>query len=238
MLIRSHNAVERIESCISSVYGRQAVKPDKLFICDDCSTDGTWELLLDKYGSDPNVKLLRNDSNYGPGHTLRRLIMSCDTDYYMLIDDDDTWISSDVIMRVKNDLIKYNLPDKIYYRANDACNWRLHTVFVYKTDKMQRLNYFSLWCNDDDYTLQTLGPDFREAIIDDYVFQCPYVGHGVSRMRPARAYRLLQRICKAVYLSKEDLARQAFEQFPFIHECTPQDLVIYRELTDFSTTNS
>lgn len=233
VLIRSHNALDRIDTCISSVYSQQIVRPDKVFICDDHSTDGTWEFLQSNYGTDPHIILLRNNPNYGPGYTMKRLIMTCDTDYYMLIDDDDYWIRTDVIERVKYDIVSHDFPDKIYYRANDVCNWRLHSIFVYKTKRMQKLTYFSLWCNDDDYTLQTLGPDFKEAILDDYVFQCPYVGHGISRLQPSIVYRYIHMICKNIYLGKVELAAQMYEQFPFLNKCSAQDKIIYNELTDF-----
>lgn len=233
VIIRSHNAKERIEECILSVYTRQIVRPDRIFVCDDHSTDGTWELLQALYGADTCVILLRNETNHGPGYTMRRLIMACDTDYYMLIDDDDTWIRTDVIERVRHDILANDFPDKIYYRANDVCNWRLHSIFAYKTKRMQELTYFSLWCNDDDYTLQTLGPDFRETIFDDYVFQCPYVGHGISRLRPTPVYRYIHQICKNIYLGKVGLAGQMYRQFPYLDDCTPQDRAIYDELTAY-----
>jgi len=233
VLIRSHNAIGRIDSCIASVHSKQILQPDKIYVCDDCSTDGTWAFLQSQYGNDKHFVLLRNDSNHGPGYTMRRLIKSCDTDYYMLIDDDDTWIRSDVVERVKLDIVSHDFPDKIYYRANDVCNWRLHTIFAYKTKRMQELAYFSLWCNDDDYTLQTLGPDFKETILDDYVFQCTYVGHGISRLRPSAIYRYLHQICKNIYLGNMELAALMYQQFPYLNECSAQDRVIYDELTDY-----
>ncbi len=233
VLIRSHNALTRIDKCITSVYAQQVVPPDRIFICDDCSSDGTWEFLLYKYGLDKRVVLLRNNINYGPGYTMRRLIMACNTHFYMLIDDDDTWIRADVIVRVKHDIFAYNSPDKIYYRANDVCNWRLHTIFLYKTVKMQELTYFSLWKNDDDYTLQTLGSNFNETILDDYVFQCPYIGHSVSRLQPSSIYRYLHMICKNIYLGRIKLATQLYQQFVHRDECSVQERVIYDELTAF-----
>lgn len=208
VLIRSHNALDRIDSCIASVYSQQVQRPDKIFICDDCSTDGTWEHLQSRYGDDSRFVLLHNDPNHGPGYTMRRLIMTCDTDYYMLTDDDDTWIRTDVVSRVKHDIVA-------------------------KTKRMQELTYFSLWCNDDDYTLQTLGPDFKEAIFDDYVFQCPYVGHGISRLHPSLTYRYIHQICKNIYLGNMELAERMYRQFPYLKECSPQDKVIYDELTDY-----
>ena len=233
VLIRSYNALERIDTCIRSVYTQQILPPDKIYICDDYSIDGTWELLQSLYGKDERVVLLRNDYNRGPGYTMKRAIMACNTDYYMLIDDDDIWNATDVIQRVKRDIVSNDFPDKIYYRANDVCNWRLHSIFAYKTKKMQQLTYFSLWCNDDDYTLQTLRPSFVEVIYDDYIFIPPYVGHGISRLHPSRVYRYLQLICKNIYLGKIQLAAQMYKQFPFLDECTEQDKTIYDELTQY-----
>lgn len=238
VLIRSHNAKERICHCVDTIYTNQVVKPDMVYICDDHSDDGTWELLQEEYGANPHFVLMRNDSNLGPGATMKRAIMACTTEYYMLIDDDDVWKRDDVIQRVKSDLVATEYPDKIYYRANDVCNWRLHSIFAYKTRRMQELTYFSLWCNDDDYTLQTLSPSFREVIFDDYIFIPPYVGHGISRLRPTTVYRYIHQICKNIYMGNVDLARDMYDKFPFWNECSPQDLVIVQELRVYFSTNN
>lgn len=235
VLIRSHNARERICHCVDTIYTNQMIKPDKIYICDDCSNDGTWELLQEKYQNNNVFVLIRNDTNVGPGATMKRAIMACSTEYYMLIDDDDIWNRNDVIQHVKADLVSTEYPDKIYYRANDVCNWRLHSIFAYKTRRMQELTYFSLWCNDDDYTLQTLNPSFREVIFDDYIFIPPYVGHGISRLRPTIVYRYIHKICKNIYIGNLNLAYDMYAKFPFYNECSPQDIVIMQELKNYFT---
>ena len=233
VLIRTYNAIKSIDKCVETVYLQQEMYPDKIFICDDYSTDGTWEHLVSLYGNDSRIVLMRNDSNHGPGYTMKRLIMTCDTDYYMLIDDDDYWIRTDVIERVKNDIVVNGLPDKIYYKANDVCDWRLHFVFTYKTLRMQCLIYFSLWSNDDDYTLQTLEPSFKETIDDNYIFMCPYIGKGISRIIPSISYRYIHAMCKFIYMGNVAAAAHMYIRFPYINECTEQDFIILDEITEY-----
>lgn len=232
VLIRAHNAINRITTCINSVYYNQSVYPDKIFICDDCSSDGTFEYLSSNY-KDDRVCLLHNDTHKGPGYSLKRLIYTCDTDYYLIIDDDDYWIRTDVIQVVRNDIVTNGYPDDLYYRSNDAYRCRLHVVFAYRTAKMQQLIYFSLWQHDDDYTLQILNDNFRETIIDGYVFYCPYVPHSLSRLPRSAAYTYLHRICKDIYLNNIGCALFQFNKFPFFNNCLSFELVIYNELAVF-----
>ena len=237
VLIRTHNAIDRIPMCVDSVYFNQCMYPDKIFICDDYSTDGTWEHLVSLYGNDSRIALMRNDSNHGPGYTMKRLVMTCDTDYYMLIDDDDYWIRNDVIERVKTDVLSNSCPDKLYYKANDIFNCRLHVAFAYKTEKMRQLIYFSLWRHDDDYTLQTLGDNFSEIIIDNYEFYCQYIPHTVSQLSQSAPYRYLHTICKNIYLNRIEKAKFLFDGFPYMSKCEKKELVIYDELSAFFCSN-
>lgn len=56
---------------------------------DDASTDDTYTL-LQQYRSD-NLKVIRNDTNQGYARTLIRALSECDSDWVMLIADDDVF---------------------------------------------------------------------------------------------------------------------------------------------------
>ncbi len=77
--------VERaIESVLSQTYENL-----ELVVSDNCSTDGTFELLQKYARQDSRVKLSRNDRNIGALLNYRKVIEDCSGDYIELFGHDD-----------------------------------------------------------------------------------------------------------------------------------------------------
>lgn len=82
------NAVDTIRKSLESIK-EQTVRDIELIVCDDCSTDGTWELLQtikDEYRI--NV-LLRNEVNCGLAYSLNRCIEYSHGEFIARMDADD-----------------------------------------------------------------------------------------------------------------------------------------------------
>ena len=61
----------------------------KLWVIDDCSTDGSFKLLLDIAKTDKNIKVLRNKTNIGPGLSRNIALEEINLGYIGFIDSDD-----------------------------------------------------------------------------------------------------------------------------------------------------
>ncbi len=61
----------------------------ELIICDDASTDGTWEALKEIAATDDRIRLLRNRENRKAGYARNRCIKSAAGDYIAVMDADD-----------------------------------------------------------------------------------------------------------------------------------------------------
>lgn len=61
-----YNAAEFIEETISC-FINQSYKNWELILQDDCSTDGTWDLINQKYANNAQIKIYQNDVNFGIG---------------------------------------------------------------------------------------------------------------------------------------------------------------------------
>lgn len=103
VLLPVYNNKDDIYNSILSVL-RQSYKDFELIICDDCSTDGTYELLLDivkkytlKYNFD--IKLIRNETNKGVYISLNECLKIAKRKYIVRIDSDD---------KLDKDLLKIN----------------------------------------------------------------------------------------------------------------------------------
>ncbi len=61
----------------------------EIVICDDCSTNGAYEYILENYGSNEKIVLLKNEENISLGRTLNRCLKVAKGKYIARQDDDD-----------------------------------------------------------------------------------------------------------------------------------------------------
>jgi glycosyltransferase involved in cell wall biosynthesis len=81
-----YNEAATVAEVVRVVLAQRPVQ--ELVIVDDCSTDGTWELLELSAANEPRIKLLRHDINQGKGAALRTAIAHA-TSRIIVIQDAD-----------------------------------------------------------------------------------------------------------------------------------------------------
>ena len=66
---------------------------DELVVCDDCSADGTWDLLQEYRSSHPAFPMFlhRNPENLGYRKNFRQALELCSGDIFFFCDQDDIW---------------------------------------------------------------------------------------------------------------------------------------------------
>lgn len=85
----AHNAEKTIAMAIQSVVD-QTYKNWELLIINDCSTDGTVQVV--KSFSDSRIRLINNASNYGVSKTRKTGLDSAKGEWIAILDSDDAWI--------------------------------------------------------------------------------------------------------------------------------------------------
>ncbi|MGL6115423.1 MAG: glycosyltransferase family 2 protein [Cetobacterium sp.] len=86
----SYNSKEYILETIKSVQN-QSYKNWEMIIIDDCSRDGTLELLEILEKEDSRIKILKNTENKGPGFCRNLGFKVASGEYICLLDSDDLW---------------------------------------------------------------------------------------------------------------------------------------------------
>ncbi|MDR2190698.1 MAG: glycosyltransferase [Candidatus Peribacteria bacterium] len=76
---------EAVEGILS-----QTLNDFEFIIIDDCSTDGSYELLQEYAEKDHRIQLYRNEKNFGVAFTKSRAIALSTTDYLASQDSDDS----------------------------------------------------------------------------------------------------------------------------------------------------
>ena len=92
ILVPVYGVEKYIAECAESLFSQTYGEIEYIF-CDDCTPDGSMEVLRGVMEKHPerkeHVTLLRNESNSGLGYTRKRLTEALQTDYFMIVDSDD-----------------------------------------------------------------------------------------------------------------------------------------------------
>lgn len=88
VIMGTYNGSKTIERAVKSILC-QSYTELEIIICDDCSSDCTYDLLEDKFGNDNRVILCRNDKNSGLSTSLNRCISYSKGELIARMDDDD-----------------------------------------------------------------------------------------------------------------------------------------------------
>ena len=88
VIMLTFNSISTVRESIDSVR-RQSYAPWELLITDDCSTDGTYEVLLEIASIDSRIKVYRNENNLGAGVSRNNSINQASGRFIAFLDSDD-----------------------------------------------------------------------------------------------------------------------------------------------------
>lgn len=88
VLVGIYNCADTLSQCIESVLC-QTYDNFELILCDDCSTDTTYDVAKSYADKDPRIKLIRNEHNIKLGRTLNHCLEVATGDYCARLDGDD-----------------------------------------------------------------------------------------------------------------------------------------------------
>ena len=87
VIIPNYNGIAYIEDCLASLLAKNEGRPFSVIVVDNHSTDGSKELVLEKF---PQVKLIAFEENTGFCKAVNAGILASDTDYVILLNNDTT----------------------------------------------------------------------------------------------------------------------------------------------------
>ena len=90
IIMPAYNCMDTIRASAMSALCQTAGTLE-LIIVDDCSTDGTIEIIMELASSDPRVKILQNESNRGVAASRNRAINVASGELIAFFDSDDLW---------------------------------------------------------------------------------------------------------------------------------------------------
>ena len=89
----TYNHAPYIRQCIESILMQKTTFPFELVIGEDCSTDGTREIVLDYTQKYPEIiRVVTSESNVGGRENSKRALLTCQGEFIALCEGDDYWI--------------------------------------------------------------------------------------------------------------------------------------------------
>ena len=88
VLVGIYNCADTLGQCIESVLS-QTYPNIELILCDDCSSDNTYDVAKSYADKDPRIRLIRNEQNIKLGRTLNHCLEVATGEYCARLDGDD-----------------------------------------------------------------------------------------------------------------------------------------------------
>jgi glycosyltransferase involved in cell wall biosynthesis len=100
VLVMTYNHAKFISQALESILMQQVNFNYEVLISEDCSTDGTREIVKEYYDKFPDkIQLLLSEKNIHSNAVVVRGIDAARGDYIALLDGDDYWMSSDKLQK-------------------------------------------------------------------------------------------------------------------------------------------
>ena len=242
--IPAYNVREYLPSCIESIY-KQNLTQFEIICVDDCSTDGSSELLHDLSAKYPELVVKRNETNMGISCSRNLALKMSRGKYVWFVDSDDMLVpdtvktylsiaekeSADAVLGTVIGFRDGSLPE--YKKGTD----KYHPVSFSNMDdfypkRPSGYPCFGVWLGVFNRSfLLTNNIWFREnlSVYEDYTF---YFEFGMASKRVIRVdhygYYYRVRENSASHMDRNKLMKRGFE-------CSKQVLAIYEDYRDRCT---
>ena len=99
VIITCYNKESVITDAVKSALSQAFAYPFEVLVIDDCSTDGSRDVLIDLQKRFPGLKLIFNEENIGAAMSRNKAIEATESEFVVPLDGDD-WIDSEYLARL------------------------------------------------------------------------------------------------------------------------------------------
>lgn len=138
----TYNHAPYIRQAIEGVLMQQTTFPIELIIADDCSTDGTREILVEYGARHPKlIKLILQNKNIGAARNWLELVHSPKSKYTAYFEGDDCWIDPLKLQKQVD-----------FLESNPEFNFTFHNTYDFVSPSKSTLMYSNL--EKEEFTIQ------------------------------------------------------------------------------------
>lgn len=104
VVLLTYNHAPYIADALRSVQAQDLAGPWEILVADDCSPDGTADLVRQMGGDDPRVRVLETPKNLGMQGNVRRALEQARGRYVAFLEGDDFWVGTSKLSTLKDSL--------------------------------------------------------------------------------------------------------------------------------------
>ncbi len=147
VIIPIYNVEMYLEQCLNSVIS-QSLKDIEIICVEDCSTDNSYNILVDLACSDSRIRIIKNEHNMGLSETRNNGIKAATGKYIFFLDSDD-YIEFNVLENLYTLIDNKNL-DVLFFGFNE------HSLERGKINRYERKNIYPLICSGKEFFMDSL----------------------------------------------------------------------------------
>jgi glycosyltransferase involved in cell wall biosynthesis len=199
----TYNHAPFISRCVEGALMQKTTFPYELVIGEDCSTDGTREIVLEYARKYPEmIRVITSESNVGVKESWRRSLSGCQGEYIALCEGDDYWIDPLKLQKQYEAILKYdailithstfvvffhdgeNTNELKIRRARNESGYLDFKDILYRKEQFHTSSFFlhsdTLRNLPDWYYQASVGGDFSLKIITAYLGKVYYIDETMS----------------------------------------------------------
>jgi glycosyltransferase involved in cell wall biosynthesis len=146
----TYNHAPYIKQCIEGVLMQKTTFPFEYIIGEDCSTDGTREIVLEYAQNHPDIiRVITSDANVGGNENSKRSLSACRGKYLASCEGDDYW-TDPLKLQKQVDFLEAHLEYVMCFH---------NTMIKYEDGRQPHLRHIKAW---DSYSLEELIVNFND----------------------------------------------------------------------------
>lgn len=126
ILVAHYNNYNYFTECYDSIL-KQTYQEYEIVLVDDCSTDDSYQKIIELTKDNPKVKIFRNEENSGVGLTKKRCIDSASGEICGFVDPDDTLTENALQIIIEN----YSENNIVVYSQFYECDAKLNPIKLF-----------------------------------------------------------------------------------------------------------
>lgn len=199
VLMANYNNGDFIAEAIDSVIS-QTYENWEIVVIDDASTDQSLSVLENYINKGTNVRLFKNERNFGCGYTKKRCVMEAKGSLCGFLDPDDTLATTAIEKTVKRHLSNKTL--SIVYTYTMRCDQNLHEIGLFPWGGKlpanesqltaragQKIVHFAAFKKQLYLLTQGINPAYKRAVDQDLYYKLEEVGDIYCIEEPLYYYR-------------------------------------------------
>lgn len=182
ILIANYNSGSYFKDCFDSIVN-QTYTNIEVVIVDDCSTDGSFDIIQKMIQDNSRFRVFKNEKNYGCGYTKSRCAALAKGDVCGFLDSDDA-LKDDAIEIMVNQHIT-NSQCSLIYSQFWVCNEQLEPQYIQFTDQQPKdisildvvyVSHFATYKNALYKKTKGMNPMYLRAVDRDLYYNLAEVG--------------------------------------------------------------